>query len=308
MIESTFDYLTKKYLDEVLPYIDQNLKKALHGGLNAGSNRFELILPSENNVFSETKYFKPKGTNLLHFTSLRNLFSIITDGSIRAYDLNNSNDPKELTHALETFNYSSLEKEEIEKAKRRTLTTSFCNKEKVEDLTMWRLYGQNGRGVTVIFSVMNDPIKWNGYHLADVQYNPLVEFQTKHKIFLQEHPDVVVDFSKLLSFHKAPYFKVEEEVRLIYNKHTSNTAYNFFIRDVNRLNQRVNYLKINLKEENGKNTLKDNIPLLKMEKVIIGFQLSNQFETIKTEIQSYSRKVLGYIVDVELSNLVGSFC
>lgn len=87
------------------------------------------------------------------YTSLETAAIILKSGKIRMMSVTAMNDKKEIGHLFYKINKNESEylenKTKINFAQHRFIT-SFTNK--IDDLTMWRLYGDNGNGVCLIFS------------------------------------------------------------------------------------------------------------------------------------------------------------
>lgn len=102
------------------------------------------------------------------YTSLETALMILNSGKMRMMSVTAMNDRMEIGHLYgELCNEDSAyleNKTKIHNARQRYIT-SFTNK--IDDLTMWRLYGDNGKGVCLIFSIPHDcnyyfPIDYSG--------------------------------------------------------------------------------------------------------------------------------------------------
>ena len=87
------------------------------------------------------------------YTSLETALMILKSGKVRMMSVTAMNDKKEIGYLFSEINKNESEhlknKTKIHYAQHRYIT-SFTNK--IDDLTMWRLYGDNGNGVCLIFS------------------------------------------------------------------------------------------------------------------------------------------------------------
>lgn len=91
--------------------------------------------------------------HIAKYTSLETAAMILQSGKVRMMSVTAMNDKKEIGHLFCEINKKENEylenKTKIQYAQHRYIT-SFTNK--IDDLTMWRLYGDNGNGVCLIFS------------------------------------------------------------------------------------------------------------------------------------------------------------
>lgn len=87
------------------------------------------------------------------YTSLETAVKILNSGKMRMMSVTAMNDKKEIGHLFSEINKKESEylenKTKIQLARHRYIT-SFTNK--IDDLTMWRLYGDDGNGVCLVFS------------------------------------------------------------------------------------------------------------------------------------------------------------
>ncbi len=167
--------------------------------------------------------------NLYRYTSIRSLFRMFPLGDNMKSTHNMSsliamNDVTEIDYA----NAYLLKKgvNDIEKVIKRdredsphTFITSFSDKE--DDLTMWRLYGDNAKGVCIVYDAKTE-IDTDHFMLAKVNYaeqtgkNPkldaiakLMKFSSRNRIFRLKLWHIWQHFFK-------PYeYNVESEVRLL---------------------------------------------------------------------------------------------
>lgn len=91
--------------------------------------------------------------HIAKYTSLETAAMILKSGKVRMMSVTAMNDKKEIGHLFCEINKNESDylenKTKINFAQHRYIT-SFTNK--IDDLTMWRLYGDNGNGVCLIFS------------------------------------------------------------------------------------------------------------------------------------------------------------
>src|SRR5690554_6891197 len=130
------------------------------------------MLPSSNKSFADSPYYSTEN-KFVHFTSITALQSIAESKTLRLYNLHNMDDPLEFMYAARLL---KTPEEEIRQSKDGQFIISGCNKSiftaknAKEEFDMWRLYGKNGAGVAIIFSIENDRNKWSDFHFAPVTY------------------------------------------------------------------------------------------------------------------------------------------
>ena len=261
---------------------------------------------SLNSYFNDSKYqFRPKkNQRLLHYTSISSLMSIIREGKIRLHSMNHKVDPGEVIHASKIMGYKdSL----LERLRTQLFCISFVllDENTSEVFDHWRLYGHDGEGVGIVFSVDTEDIgNWFQFHLSKIHYdtpdnNPfnkkweeINEWQIREGFQVRETHNL---FSKLFAFHKSSIFSSENEVRLLkYEKHSLlNGGINkddvYF--DLNKYGQESYFIDLELgktyqdKYENKEGLLENYqkmVPKLKIEKVILGY--GNSWKTVSSRM------------------------
>ncbi len=189
---------------------------------------FHARFTSKNSKLQGTRYFYSESKKILHFTSLKTLFSIINEGSLRLYNLHNSDDETEYLYAskkLETiYKLQGFDKEKIiimeDFHKENSFTLSCTCKEKLDNLDFWKEYGGKGEGVAIEFEIINDIINWENFYLSKVIYNELnsldnliqnwTEIQKKYST-----NSYTIDCDQILSLHKSRDYCDEDEIRLL---------------------------------------------------------------------------------------------
>ncbi len=167
--------IQEKFFNEVFSVLFEdgaikNLKSS--GGGYSGNNYDFHIPPTE--YFNLTKEYNPESNIISHFTSFRNLHSILNSEKIRLYNLLNMNDKTE-------YSYSIPEKYQgSEKGKREKLfILSGCDISKMrksEIFKMWNDYGEKGFGVRLELEIQPQPFNRNVF-LKNVLYR---KFETSN--------------------------------------------------------------------------------------------------------------------------------
>lgn len=106
-----------------------------------------------------------KGDYILKFTSLRSLLTLIDNESLGMCSLVCMNDPGEKDYADNKVNKRDNEDNSID-----TFIISGCKDEAEKNLTMWRLYGGDAKGICLKFRIDKTKLNKNGFYLAPVSY------------------------------------------------------------------------------------------------------------------------------------------
>ncbi len=161
-----------------------------------------------------------------HFTTLEAAGNILSTGQLRLYNPDYGNDPKEVVWAASDCVPPDID---VKRAIQELFVISFCAKESVDDLTMWKLYGGDGQGVALIFEMLNPTSNWHDWYLGKIQYLSELrtdEFHNHIKSFynsivglqnrLPQQLTFSVAFLPLLAFYKSSLFSSEKEFRLLF--------------------------------------------------------------------------------------------
>ena len=204
--------ISKEFTDTIYAHIP---KKWIAGNGSSGIN-FHASMSEENKSYKSSEYYYEGEMRFVHWTSVQNLLSIINTRQIRLYNLHNSSDPEEFNYAVSQLNLSDIQKDH---SKNFMYTFSFSEIKEKENSYHWEKYGNNYKGVSIEFEIVNNPDEWDNFMLAPVYYEipqkitSLIEglYVLKEKYQVLEFD---FDLGKLIAFHKNPKFKEEKEIRL----------------------------------------------------------------------------------------------
>lgn len=275
---------------------------------------YEFNIPPENKNLVNSPYFY-ENKSAVHFSSFHALSSILTEKSLRLYNLHALNDPREFTFASKIFR---LEKKFFDDAKNNLFLTSFCErailKRPADEFNMWRLYGHQGKGVAIVFSIVNNPSEWEDFHFSKVSYGDEKRGSFKKLMLLIDEinktkPTINADFGKLCAFHKSNLFKHEFEVRLLFDKRELRTGdggkivkkddkliFPIIKSDIFKLienKDKVRYLEIPI-YTSSLNSKPADTPLLKIDQIILGYNYGNEVNKIIEHLQTFCSETLGY--------------
>jgi len=168
-----------------------------------------------------------KDTQICRYTSLKTIFEMLNYVSFRMNGLVGMNDKSEVNY-VETY-LNGIEKPLIKEhhntiiAINNRYITSCSKVERKDDLTLWRLYSDDAKGVCLVFDVKSNNLN-NNVLLQKVKY---ADEDGKHKEldFLKQVKDDVESITGFnFEFKKIGYWKhffkpydysIEEEVRLL---------------------------------------------------------------------------------------------
>lgn len=217
------DHFKKDRVDRALDELSELVEKHLGFHVSGQSRRgasVEPMISKHNSDFEKAGYLYSGEMNFFHVTSVQNLFSILNSKTIRLYNLHNSSDQNEFFHA---GNRTGLFSDEImERLKDFVHIFSFSPISELDEPYVWENYGGGHyQGVAICFSIQNDPLDWENYHIADVRYNDYVRidnFKLAFDLFRKKYPFIsqYIDLSRVLPFHKSEEFRPEKEVRLLH--------------------------------------------------------------------------------------------
>ena len=310
--------------DDIIVSVFKNLFLQGHG--NLGDN-FHADISKHNRDFTNTDYYYSGKLEFFHLTTIQNLLSILNERSFRLYSLHNSEDPDEYSHAGKLLR---LTENEIENRKQELYSFSFCPISELKNAAVWKEYGKDFSGAAIVFTIENDPISWDNFHISEVKYdsadkfdsyfNKKSEFEKKYSISAE------CDLSKLMGFHKQPHWKNEKEVRLItYYPYEDYEEQLKFIKSEFRLskgrNRVVRYIKLPLWVDNTSAYVNSDVPELsriqilpadyfdtrpriKIKDILIGKNSGiepDRYDRFRYELQEIIQLNYGYNPNIDLN-------
>lgn len=214
----------------IFDYLDLPVERLAQQGSTLTGQPIHTIIggSSKYEDYLKTKYFSTEST-LIHFTSLKALFSIINERSFRLYNLINSDDKKEyVTASKKIINlYKSLMPENkigysqrIPDIKEVSFILSSTLFSELNNPFFWNKYANKGKGVALEFEIRKKREDWVGFFLAPVQYGNLEKWDEAVKLLAKlrsKNPLLSFDlqFDNILSYHKKAKYKPENEVRIL---------------------------------------------------------------------------------------------
>ena len=259
-----------------------------NGDYTNPSNTFYGIL-STNDIFKNSIYAIENDNNLLHFTSLQSLFSILHNGFFRMTELSALDDVNEMSYASKVFENNSIfrfNESAISKSKSKLFCLSACkyHESTIQNSYMWESYGAKGKGVIIEFAISNynahlfstGIVKYGSDELEPIRQlkSRAEEFYSQHDLF--PHNPIEL-FSMFKSFHKSFRYHKEKEVRLLFTSNffgNKTNDYPTLYQDINRNNQVKYFNKVFLTGNVPKEFMGSNhLPEITIKKVILGYGL-----------------------------------
>lgn len=157
---------------------------------------------------------------LYRYTSLDTVFFLLKNGTYRMNGIVGMNDKSEIDY-FDDYCYTSKNKPSYQIL--NNLYLSSCSL-LYDDLTMWRLYGDDAKGVCLTFEFKDKPSQ--DFLLQSVSYandkgrndnlDLIKKIMSKHLVFKE--------IDKWKHFFKAKDYTIEKEIRLLFMDDKSNTS------------------------------------------------------------------------------------
>ena len=204
-------------------------------------NKDNQICFIENNellFFKSLLSLEKRKKTIYRYTSLKSLFLTLKENKYRMCGLAGMNDKTEKDYFDNYIGHSS----EVE----NNIFISSCSLLK-DDLTMWRLYGDDGKGVCLAFEIQKNISK--EFNLLKIDYGTNSKKHEKIDLLkeLLSCNFLFKDLNKWKHFFKGFEYKKEREIRLLFCNNTSNNSIekNWVITDNNNIINPVADLPLN---------------------------------------------------------------
>ncbi len=161
------------------------------------------------------------GDIVCRYTSLQSLFLMLDNKTYRMQGLVGMNDISEVDYVDE---YCGLKSNQNDA---NNIFISSCSPSTLEDnLTMWRLYGDEARGVCLVFKVSKDIS--DGFTFREVEYidNVGSDFRLEIVKRLISYGFLFYKINKWKHFFKAAEYKIEDEIRLLFERTSKDLKWN----------------------------------------------------------------------------------
>lgn len=270
--------------------------------------------PTKNSLLRNTSYLYSTTNKLIHFISLPVLFSIINEGSIRLYNLHNSNDENEYSYAAQKLEdiyrlQGDSDPRLINTIKEHSFILSCTTHEGLRKPKFWQKYGDKGQGAAIEFEIINDVYDWEYFYCSRIHYNKLESFDTlkeKWKAIQEKnsHIKYKISLDQILSLHKSKDWIDEDEIRILtmLDATLQTIPYRERIYRDFKLNNSsfvIKYFKLPLCDKNGKFIEKSlenreeifwsKVPRIRISDVHFGpnFPLQDNFQNFQIDLKHY---------------------
>ena len=319
--------LKKSYIPEQeyhlkLSKIFNNLSFGLSSVGNP-STWMNIHFPKDNERLKNSNYFLNDKKNLIHFTSLKALYSIINEQTLRLYNLNNSNDQYEYNYAAN--NYGAIYRNQgsnqndidllFNKLKTNAFILSLTECKELYNDFFWQSYADNGRGVAIEFEIVNEPLEWENFYFTKVKYGGLEKIKQAikevKKLQAKNHwTEYNLELNPFFALHKKNIekWRKENEIRILTHNSFLEEFVKYIYNDVkNNGNELIytQYIKLPLYNMKSLEVNKcRKIPDLKISKIYFGSNINypniypnSGFNDFRNELWHYIVGKFGNILD-----------
>lgn len=261
----------------------------------------------EDRMFSKYPITRSKSAYFCKYTSLNTLICILNSGKMRMNSIATMNDPTETEKLYSegcNFICDNENTDDLKKFANNYYLTSFTSSqsEKVEeDLNMWRFYGDDAKGVCLVFEPLIEDHEVFEVNYDDLDSKELMDIET----FLQRlknEEDInfcIQSYVDKYLFIKPKEFKIEQESRLIiatidqpeYTVYSNNIVTPY-------IDRRLTY-----KTEETGSSCNTTFPL-KLTQIILGPEMKNkEINKLNLESMIHSKPLFRNKVSVHISKL-----
>lgn len=213
-----------KQLNAIKSFIETCRARSLFK-TDASSGKIEFSTPSAEDAFFAHLLNGKIPTKLCRFTTRHNLFLLLRDGKQNMCSIVCMNDKSEETYADKKIGHDDSW-EKVHSENNNCFIMSMMPQEKSDDLTMWRLYGDDAKGVCLNYEIKEKKRgrKLNGdFYISCISYGESVRIHREldflcgvSLINLNHWQFQFKRWHIWKHFFKSFRFKDEKEVRLLY--------------------------------------------------------------------------------------------
>lgn len=269
------DYTKFKLKNEVKSIITKE-----NISFNNEENTINLITSIEDKFFKLLLPHK-KVEAVCRYTSVNNLFRTLNKKTHCMLSIPCMNDKGELVYADEMIGKKQcIPPKSKVKEDNDCFILSCCDEEKQDDLTLWRLYGDNAKGACLVYEVDENAIDNKHFFLSPITYfgdenscglNFMYFFEKNH---FKGWKFVFKRWHIWKHFFKSYIFKDEQEIRLIYIPDEKDKDFEWIRDNSNGIISRIKTF--------GINDSRIKFPLT-LKKVIIGPKC-NELESVVSQL------------------------
>lgn len=245
----------------------------------------------------QTLLGKYKKNTVIKFSSSRSLYELLDKGTIGMCSLVCMNDSSEIDYADKKVNTIHT----IDDAADSFIISS-CDDKRVKDLTIWRLYANDAKGVGIKYTINKRRIR-NAFYLAPISYEDQNGYHWELEIIkalLHSNPlngcrFVLKDWLVWKHFFKNHSYAVEEEIRLLYQpKKKAKKGENvWFVDDRTSIYSEMRLFDLRKK--------KSRCPL-ELNQIVLGTRFPEPYTNIKQIKKKF--EIMGIITSTKMEELV----
>lgn len=262
---------------EFLKRVANRIGKDKDYHFNKEYNVFTFKSNDEERLFHLFFLGQKQPRKVCRYCSLESLYQMLSNQTIRLYGLHGMNDNSEYQHAHKSFLGSELSEDDVEQMN-RIYIMSGSEISKRDDLEMWRLYGDDGRGACLDFDKksIESPFVFakviydfnrteNAKRKKDARWKLLSHLSTKLRIVGFQFQ--FRDNEKWMSFFKSGDYCYEQEVRLLYfESKDDHSSHDWVLSNSNNI---INpFVQFDMSIKDGE-IMANTFPL-KLNKIILG--------------------------------------
>lgn len=224
------DTKSKIYIEEMakLGFVTkQNSAFSIFNGEQEGPESGDIEL---DNKFISYQISKEEKLLCAHFTSMTTLFNILNSGVIRMYNCDKMNDSTEIERGIEfldlAFNSGAQKNAWLKEQRRQHFLLSMSLYQGTTSDHLWENYGDNHKGVAIVFEFDEEFNSWSNILLHQIHYSdenpsdiPIYQYAKNHfaldkKLKLFQNIPSTIPFCTAL-VKDATIWKKESEFRLL---------------------------------------------------------------------------------------------
>lgn len=289
----------KQKIEKLKSFVEET--QSSHTGVSVKNRRFVLNKEREQRLFDILLERDPLNSPdfIVKFSSIRSLQVILKEKTQNMCSLVCMNDPNEVQYAFDyikkQWTGDSLDvKLSSSDDSNDVFILSGSQNGKENELTMWRLYGDDTKGICIKYKVDSKMVDQNGFYLAPVSYGQSADshFELDFIRELLKNEFQIERWNLWRHFFKDYAYKTEDEIRLVYTRQ-EDAPYEiqWFTDDRTKIYAPMVLFKIGKNEKGEK--MDPNFPLT-IEKIYLGANQpaktinEKQFEKRFREVNIYT--------------------
>lgn len=225
------------YYEFINSFLDKNEKPAIIFNTSNGYDFSEDF----KNLILDSQESHTENEELCRYTSLSSLFRQISNDQHSMASLEGMNDTTEINYVDDCLKASKEAKKSHEKHKadfgNNYFILSLCGKEQIDNLTLWRLYGDDSKGVCIVYEPVPTKLP-EGFIMKKVVYDEKL-LNILKKIIDRISPNCEENQAKKNKtifyyvstddawkhFFKPKEYKTEKEIRLLLDKRDAKSSF-----------------------------------------------------------------------------------